>query len=65
MDPMDIVGKSKEDASLPKGFFSIIIYIFIFLANLIRLNSFCVVYIRFEFIEINLLTALKIFVSFW
>jgi hypothetical protein len=65
MDPMDIVGKSKEDASLPKGFFSIIIYIFIFLANLIRLNSFCVVYIRFEFIEINLLTALKFFVSFW
>ena len=29
MDPMDIVGKSKEDASLPKGGFVVFVYFFV------------------------------------
>jgi hypothetical protein len=67
MDPMDIVGKSKEDASLPKGFFSFsIIIFFYFLDEFDSIEEFlCSIYIRFELIEINLLSALKFFVSLW
>lgn len=41
MEPMDIVGKSKEDASLPKGEFNYGFYGFFFFFRYLDYEGFC------------------------
>lgn len=56
MEPMDIVGKSKEDASLPKGlFFGVFVSLGSFRFHFIFILCFSLISLNFRFLVVCLL----------